>query len=295
VRFKVLAWVLGAAGCCAVPAASQTVTPAPPAHDEPSIEPDRPDVTNGTHIVGVGLVQIEAGGTFGRPVPGQRTFSSPVTARIGVLEWLELRVGTDGLLMQSDRNTRISGIGNLQAGAKLRLWADESGAPVLSILPTVNLPTASVAKGFGSGDPDYTIVLLTGTDLGPRAHVDVNYGIGAIGAGRRSAHFVQHLVSASASVSAARGWDPYFEAFWFSRQDPDAGASSAIDFGTIYTMTRRVAIDGGVEFGTSHAAPDVQVFAGVTLVLGEMAGGHGEHARQRKPDKRSSSDARRHR
>src|SRR5262249_40911243 len=30
------------------------------------IEPDRPDVTNGTHIVDVGLLQIEIGGQYAR-------------------------------------------------------------------------------------------------------------------------------------------------------------------------------------------------------------------------------------
>jgi len=41
-----------------------------------------------------------------------------------------------------------------------------AGTPVLSLLPTVNLPTASQEKGLGSGSPDYTVALLTGADLG---------------------------------------------------------------------------------------------------------------------------------
>ena len=35
-----------------------------------NLEPDRPDVTNGTHIVDVGLLQIEVGGSGAEPLVG---------------------------------------------------------------------------------------------------------------------------------------------------------------------------------------------------------------------------------
>ena len=122
------------------------------AQERETVEPDRPDVTNGTHIVDIGLLQIELGGLFTRAAPGDRQLGTPFTARVGVFEWLEARFGTDGLLTQTDGFTSVTGIGNMQVGAKLRLWADPGGIPVLSILPTVNVPTASTQKGLGSGD-----------------------------------------------------------------------------------------------------------------------------------------------
>ena len=78
----------------------------------------------------------------------------------------------------------------------MRLWGKPGGAPVLSILPAVNLPTADSSQGLGSGDTDYTVAVLTGTDIGTRGHIDINYGIGAIGAGAGQPHYVQHMVSA---------------------------------------------------------------------------------------------------
>ena len=36
------------------------------AGDHDNLEPDRPDVTNGTHIVDVGLLQMEIGGVWSR-------------------------------------------------------------------------------------------------------------------------------------------------------------------------------------------------------------------------------------
>src|SRR6266849_7099741 len=104
-----------------------------------AIEPDRPDVTNGTHIVDIGLLQLEIGGVSTHVALGQHAFGTPVTARVGLLEWFEARVGTDGLLLQTDENGRNTGLGNIQLGAKLRLWADPGGVPVLSVLPTIKI------------------------------------------------------------------------------------------------------------------------------------------------------------
>ena len=251
------------------------------AQEQEAIEPDRPDVTNGTHIVETGLLQIEVGGLMSNPQRGQRAWGSPITARLGVAEWLELRVGTDGIIGQTDQNTSAVGFGNVQLGAKLRLWSDPGGLPVLSILPQVNLPTADATRGLGSGLADYTIALLTGTDLGRHGHVDANYGIGAIGSGDLDAHFVQHLVSVSASDALTDNWNPYAEVFWFSRQAPSSGPVVAIDAGAIYQLGTRYAIDGGAQFGVSAEAPRLAVFGGISVIVGDVLGGHGPEARAR--------------
>jgi hypothetical protein len=246
------------------------------------IEPDRPDVTNGTHIVDVGLLQLEAGVQQARTGTSQRSFATPLTVRIGLSEWLEARVSTDGFLRQTDDPSTVNGAGNVQIGAKVRLFADPGGLPVLSILPTINLPVASASKGLGSGDSDVTLVLLTGTDLGRTSHIDFNYGIGAIGAGQQRPHFTQHLVSVSASHSVTEQLSPYIEGFWFSKQDPDGSHVLSIDVGLIQAFTARLAVDAGVAVGLSKAAPDLSFFSGVSIIVGDVLGDHGVIARQRK-------------
>jgi len=259
-------------------AATLNAQAVPPA--EESINPDRPDVTNGTHIVNAGLVQIEVGGMYTRDEPAQGAVSSPFTARIGLLDWLEARIGTDGVLTQTDAGVRATGFGNVQLGAKLRLWSDPGGVPVLSVLPNVNLPTADAKKGLGSGDADYTLALLTGTDVGARGHIDFNYGVGLIGAGDGQRHFTQHLLSTSGSYALTTRWSPYAELFWFSRQEAGGTSALAFDGGAIYTVTPRFAIDGGVQAGMTRPASDFAVFGGISIVVGS-AGGDGVHARKK--------------
>ncbi len=231
-------------------------------------DPDRPDVTNGTHIVRPGLVQIEFGGLYSRDAPGQATANSPFTVRIGVTDWIEARVGADGVLTQSTTDSRTTGFGNVQLGAKLRLWSDPGGVPVLSVLPAINLPTAKTDNGLGSGDADFTIAVLTGTDIGSRGHIDVNYGLGAIGAGKGLPHFAQHLLSASVSAAATDRWNPYVEVFWFSRTEADGAAETSIDVGVIYELGSHFALDGGVQSGIGGPAADFAVFGGVSVVFG---------------------------
>jgi hypothetical protein len=192
------------------------------------------------------------------------------------------------VLTVTDGAIRQTSIGNTSVGAKLRLWADPGGIPVLSILPTINFPTADSDKGLSSGDRDYLLAVLTGTDIGRHWHADVNYGVGAIGAGNNRPHFVQHLASVSVSVAATDNLNPYGEIFWFSRQDADGGAVVAADSGAIYELGARYAVDGGLQFGL-HGSRDVAVFGGLSMIVGDILGNHGVHARERQRQRREAA------
>ena len=130
----------------------------------------------------------------------------------------------------------------------------------LSILPTVNLPAASESKGLGSGQADFTIALLTGTDFLTRGHIDVNYGIGRSARDRTSA-----IYAASRVVVGQRGdprtGHPTWKASGFRGRTRTAGAVAAMDTGAIYVINPRLAFDGGVQVGLTEAAPTLSAFA----------------------------------
>ena len=270
----------------------QSAGASPEASSPQPLEPDRPDVTNGTHIVDVGLVQIEVGGLFSRSGGGRRSAGTPVTVRVGLTDWLEMRIGGDGLLVSSDPQGREMGIGNVQISAKARLWADSGGIPVLSILPAIDLPAASERKGLGSGQSDLTVALLSGTDFLKRGHVDINYGVGLLGAGSGLSRFIQHLVALSASAEVPGPVTPYIESFWLSRQEPGGDHVVAVDAGAIFVINPRFALDGGIQGGLSPAAPSVAIFGGLSIVVGNVLGEHGVHARHRQTARRAAPHAR---
>jgi len=268
---------------------AQTATRPEATSRDDNLEPDRPDVTNGTHIVDVGLLQLEFGSIWTRARSAIHALGTPLTARVGLTDWIEVRLSGDGFLDVTDPTGHQDGFGNIQLGAKLRLWADPGGVPVLSILPAVNLPVASESKGLGSGQSDFTIAVLTGADVLAHAHVDVNYGIGRIGAGTGLPRFTQHLVSASGSAEVPGPVTPYVEGFWVSRQEPNGRPVVAIDGGAIYVISPRLALDGGVQVGLTEAAPPLAAFGGLSIVIGDVLGDHGVHARQREIARRRAA------
>lgn len=253
--------------------------------DVQPLDPDRPDVTNSPHIVPAGLLQIEIGVVHSRLDSDRSFFATPVAARLGVTDWLEARVSGDGFLSLSDPAGTVTGLGNVQLGAKIRLYADSGGVPVLSILPTVNLPAASESKGLGTGRADFTIALLTGTDFLGRGHVDANYGVGWIGGGTGLPRFTEHLVSVSVNADLPGSIAPYLEAYWFSKQDLAGRHVVAMDGGAIYFINARLAVDGGMQVGLSEAAPSLSAFGGVSLAVGRLFGRHG-HEHQHVPTRR---------
>ena len=206
-------------------------------------------------------MQMEVGGVWNRNGVGQHSSSTPTTIRLGLVR-LARSASQRRRVSLDDRCVRLPARHRQRPDRReARLWADPGGVPVLSILPTVNLPAASESKGLGSGQADFTIAVLTGTDFLTRGHVDVNYGIGRIGAGTGLPRFTQHLVSWSASAEIPGPVTPYLEGFWFSRQDPDGGRVAALDTGAIYVVNPRLAFDGGVQVGLTDAAPSLSAFA----------------------------------
>jgi hypothetical protein len=59
-----------------------------------------------------------------------------------------------------------------------------------------------------------------------------------------------------------------------------------VDAGLIQAFTARFAADGGVSIGLSDAAPNFSVFAGLSVIVGNVLGDHGVIARQRKAARR---------
>jgi hypothetical protein len=234
------------------------------------IDPDRPDLTNTAQLVAPGFMQFEAGGIFTRESDDRHISGAPFGIRLGLRDWIEARLGFDNLLVRAvdDAAGNQAGIGNLQLGAKIRVWPDTDGQSLLSLLPSVNLPTASEEKGLGSGGADFTLAMLTFVELNPRAQVGINYIIGAIAADGGASHFVQHVASASLGLTITDHWNPYFEMSAISRNRLDGSPVVAINVGTLYVIGRRLALDGGVQFGVTEDASAFSAFGGFSVAVG---------------------------
>lgn len=245
----------------------------------PPILPANDDVTDGTDTTDTGLLQVELGGVFLRTDASTRTAGTPLTLRYGAFDWLEVSAGTDGYLAQRTSAGTTGGFGNTLIGARLRLFATRGGLPILSVLPTVVLPTASQARGLGSGATDAALAIISGRDLPGRSHVDISYGAASIGDGE-GGRLTQHNAFVSGTLGVTPAWSPGVTLTWLSRQDAATGPALLLSADSVVTLSRRLAVDLSVVGGLTRAAPDIEISAGFSVVVGELDLDDGVHARR---------------
>ena len=262
-------------------AASSSADSASPSPDD--VLPDNNDVTDGTDNTDVGLLQVELGGAFTRTDGISHAQGTPLTLRYGAFEWLELSVGTDGYMWQHAADPAFAqGLGNVQVGARFRFFAKPGGPPILAFIPQVTLPTASAAKGLGTGDKDATLAVITGHDLPHQAHVDVSYGAGSIGEGAGLGRFAQQIAFLSGSLGVTKAWTPGLTLTWVSRQDLATGRAFTLSTDSAITLSRRMALDVSIIVGLTPQSPDFEVATGMSFVLGTLDEDDGVHVRRHK-------------
>ena len=110
---------------------------------------DRPDFTEASSTVGLGVVQIEMGYTYSFDDDGTdrvvgHSYPEPLL-RIGILaEWLELRVGWN-YATESVGGARVSGSEDLYLGFKIGLTPQAGILPEMALIPQLTVPTGADA------------------------------------------------------------------------------------------------------------------------------------------------------
>lgn len=248
---------------------------------------DRPDRANSVDTIWPGMAQIESGITFLRDAAGDRPvrrLKTETALRVGLAETLEADVLTDGFVWERSEGGGASGMGDTTLAAKWRLLDAEGWRPGLGLLPFVKLPTASAGKGLGSGRVDFGGQGAAGQDLPLDLHVDVNVGMAAISlAERPGGLFLQRSVAASFSWVGVDRFFPFWEVFYDSRDRPAGRHSVGTDFGLVFTLHDRVAVDVAGQVGLAGNAPDWSVRAGFTLLFGALTDTGAPGAARRAP------------
>lgn len=231
------------------------------------IEPDRPDVTNGAHLVPLHSVQFELGVAYTRDSETEHGTGAPIDVRIGVLEWLEAQVGIDAVVTAAGTDAEATGSGVFQFGAKIRLWRGSGGQSLFSVAPAVDVPTTIDEHETKRRDPDVTVTALWGVDVGSRAHLDVNYGVGSIRTTLNEPRFVRHAASGSFVVSLTPRWIPYLEVFSISRERAGGMPVVAVSTGVTCVLRPRLALDAGILFGATADAPAFSAVGGLSFIV----------------------------
>lgn len=121
---------------------------------------DRPDFTEASSSVGLGVSQIEFGYTFvNTSSAGAETqnhsFGEPLLRHGIYADWLELRIaGTHQELRSTAANAvNRSGLSDLYLGFKIALTPQAGHLPEMAIIPQMNVPTGNAAFTSGNIEP----------------------------------------------------------------------------------------------------------------------------------------------
>jgi hypothetical protein len=268
----------GSARASTPPASAQSAQPAKPATSvSPTpggekqlaeLETDRPDITEGSGVVGTGIWQLETGMLFQSdrvdPVTARDLSVPNVLLRVGVGSRLELRIGGEGFLTESisaPGAERTMGVSDLELSFKYKFADQEHAGFDLAVIPIVSIPIGS--NDFTTGGYDPTIKLSLARDL-PRG-----FGIGGnvivSSVTEDGTRFTQTSVTASLAHGFGDKWGGFWELYGANRLSRDGGRAWLFDTGITHTFGENVQIDLSVGRGLTQDAPDWFIGAGFAI------------------------------
>ncbi|MDE2805244.1 MAG: transporter [Gemmatimonadota bacterium] len=244
--------------------------PAGPAKAQ-SLVADRPDFTEATSTVGLGVFQLELGYTLGSDTDGGTTtrvhsYGEPLL-RVGVfVERLELRVGTSvttEVVDASATGVATSGLEDLYVGAKIALSGQRGVLPATAILPQVTVATGSSAFSAGRTLPGINILYsweLSET-LSLAGSTQVNAAVGDMDEDYR-----EWAQSLSWGIATGQRSGIYAEWYAFLPTGLDGGETQHyVNSGLTWLANDDLQWDFRFGMGLNAAAEDMYVGAGVVM------------------------------
>ncbi len=238
---------------------------------------DRPDFTEATSTVGVGVFQFEFGYTFGvDDADGTTTlahsYGEPLL-RVGFLaDQLEFRVGASAATLSTESHGRTateSGLEDLYLGVKLAFAEQRGIFPAMAILPQVTLATGSDAFSAGRSLPGVNFLYswdLTGA-VSLAGSTQVNAAVGD-----QDQDYREWAQSLSCGVALGEHTGLYGEWYAFvpSGLDVPAGRSGKqtehyVNSGFTWLANEDLQWDIRVGLGLNDAAEDLYVGAGLVF------------------------------
>lgn len=243
----------------------------PPGADDP-LAGDRPDFTETSTTVGLGVAQLEIGYTYVSDTQGGDSTVShsypEALLRVGVLaEWLEVRIGWNYAEQVEHSNgvrTVDAGSEDLYLGLKIALTPQEELLPEMVLIPQMTVPTG--AAPFTAGELLPGLNWVYGWELDDLVSVaGSTQGNGAVDGqtGRRYLEIAQSFV---AGYSLTERIGAYAEWFAFFPYSADAAKPEHyLDGGFTFLITDNLQLDLRGGLGLNQAAHDCFFGAGCVI------------------------------
>ena len=222
----------------------------------PKIEanPNRPTVANPADITQFGVLEVEYGWDRAWVGAGDRLTDLAGLLKFGLLCDVELRWTPPALLHPSNEAGSQTGFGDNSFGAQVRFYRQTARVPTLAVSYAAKVPTASRVKGLGSGRLDHVVTFLASKDL-YGTHFDFNASHFLIG--KPAASGFDQAAQLNLAFSHPLKGHLFITGEFYGTTELNAstpGFASMLSAVT-YAITPQLVIDGGIDAGLTHGAP----------------------------------------
>src|SRR5438105_757106 len=189
-------------------ARAQTQTPQSDEDDEPDfIVPARPTASNPAEFQRPGVLQLEYGFNGNWRAPGGASEQdTPLALRFALSRRLLLEFDADTPTSQSADGIRNTGTGDTLLGIQAVLQHETKSHPGVALAYYVKLPSASAAKGLGTGRVDHNLIALVSKNIrGTTFDFNAIYLLAGRTTDARHASSAQAALAASRNVSKRFG------------------------------------------------------------------------------------------
>jgi len=222
------------------------------------INTDRPDQSDGTHIVEKYLTQIETGLQFSKFDEATTGFDNVTLIRFGVTRRFEVRL-LNQYSVVNDSN-RTSGFRPLTISFKNQLCVQKGLLPKITLVSYFRLPI-TISPAFKGEHLGYTFTFAGRHDLTPKMKIYSNLGINR----DQESTDISYLATLEANYNVTDQLSTFIE--YFGNYAAHSSSTNGMDIGFIYAFKNNFAVDLAVGSPTMNLGLNRFVSFGISARL----------------------------
>jgi hypothetical protein len=236
------------------------------------INPDRPGIADGSHVIGAGQLQLETGYAQERHVDtGTRSRLSlvPTLLRIGLTSRVEARLESNTFTHEHVSSppgavSTSTGLSPLFLGAKALLY-QSGGDSALSVATIVRVAPPSGTDEFRSEHATGDIRAVADWDFAPTLSLNPNIGWAEY-EDSNGTRFGTAIAALTLSWQPTSRWNPFVDVAYQSREESGGTWAMLVDAGASYLVGCDLALDLSAGQNVhGFSAPKPFVAAGVSV------------------------------
>jgi hypothetical protein len=228
---------------------------------------DRPDFTESASIVAPGRFQFEMGYTWTKAGEQEEHSFGELLARVGILPWIEGRLGLNSYVLLRDPAEEVDGLQDLTVAFKALLYRKPEGSsaavPQVALLLGADLPTGASDVGGGELQPGAKLAL--GFDLTERFVAGSNVGWAYLYSD--DGRFHQGLGSVVLGYGISDPVTVYVEWFGLFPENRGGGSNHYFDGGIAWLVGADFQLDWRIGAGLQDPSPNWFTGAGLSFRL----------------------------